>query len=271
MADFDLRKQQNQTILFFSRWALFSCLVGLAACTPPQDRGPRNETSTRLVVRDVEAPNVFQVTEPGLWDGAMSLNGVWVAHPEARSNERVLIRNAENGKFVIGALFQRTNPSVGPRLQISSDTASALQIVSGQPTNLTVTALRREEAGAPQIDATAPALDTSEPLDQPVATAPEPTIAPAPTTTVQPLPPQRTVLLSKPFIQIGLFSVEANALKTAQLMRSAGMLPNLEELSSSGKVFWRVTVGPAANAIERSALLKKVKAQGFEDAFYVAN
>jgi cell division septation protein DedD len=83
-------------------------------------------------------------------------------------------------------------------------------------------------------------------------------------------PAPQATSLAKPFIQIGLFSVQANANKTAQLMRSAGMTPTIDELSSSGKTFWRVTVGPAANAIERAGLLKKITAQGFEDAFYVS-
>ncbi len=35
--------------------------------------GPR---ATRLVERDVEAPEVFQATDMGLWDGRPSLGGV---------------------------------------------------------------------------------------------------------------------------------------------------------------------------------------------------
>jgi cell division septation protein DedD len=238
----------------------------VAACAP--QTGPRNETSTRLVVRDVEAPDIFQVTEPGIWDGAMSLNGVWVAHPEAANAERVLIRNAENGRFVIGALFKRGATGTGPRLQISSDTASALKIVSSQPTNLMVTALRREETDGPQIDAASPALSAPETVETAALVAPV-TTSPTEAPIVSRPAPQATSL-AKPFIQIGLFSVQANANKTAQLMRSAGMTPTIDELSSSGKTFWRVTVGPAANAIERAGLLKKITAQGFEDAFYVS-
>ncbi len=42
---------------------------------------PRAGDETRLIERDVEAPEVFQITENGLWDGRPSLGGVWVAHP----------------------------------------------------------------------------------------------------------------------------------------------------------------------------------------------
>src|SRR5690606_15089456 len=73
----------------------------------------KTQKSTRLVDRDVEAPNVFQVTEEALWDGRPSLGGVWVASPDARDPERVIMRNPANGKFVIGALFRRERDNPG--------------------------------------------------------------------------------------------------------------------------------------------------------------
>ena len=100
--------------------------------------------SIKLVERDVESPEVFQVTEKALWDGRPSLGGVWVAHPDSEQPERVIIRNKTNGKFVIGALFKRERDNPGPRLQLSSDAASALGVLAGAPTTLNVTVLRRE-------------------------------------------------------------------------------------------------------------------------------
>ena len=58
---------------------------------------------------------------------------------------------------------------------------------------------------------------------------------------------------------------------TATAMRQAGMVPTVKEQSSQGKTFWRVIVGPAANASERGVLLKKIKGIGFEDAYPVTN
>ena len=57
--------------------------------------------------RDVEAPEVFEAAEAGLWDGRPSLGGVWVAHPDVVEPERVIIRNTANDKSVVGALFRR--------------------------------------------------------------------------------------------------------------------------------------------------------------------
>lgn len=121
-------------------------------------------TSTRLVDRDVEAPEVFQVEDTALWDGRPSLGGVWVASPEATDPERVIMRNAENGKFVIGALFRRERENPGPDLQISSDAAAALGFLAGQPGKINVTALRREEAPA-TTDASEPILDAAETVE----------------------------------------------------------------------------------------------------------
>ncbi len=77
--------------------------------------------------------------------------------------------------------------------------------------------------------------------------------------------------LSKPFIQIGIFSVKGNADNTATSLRNIGILPTVKEQTSKGKVFWRVVVGPATSSSERGQLLKKVKDLGFNDAYFVTN
>ena len=118
-------------------------------------------TSVKLVDRDVEAPEIFQTTDQALWDGRPSLGGVWVASPDAKDPERVILRNPTNGKFVIGALFRRERENPGPKLQISSDAAAALGVLAGAPAKINVTALRREEAPA-QTDASKPLLDGAE-------------------------------------------------------------------------------------------------------------
>ena len=246
------------------------------------------QTTTKLVERDVEAPEVFQVTEAGLWDGRPSLGGVWVAHPDAVDPERVIIRNNANGKFVIGALFRREREIPGPRTQVSSDAAAALGLLAGAPVELNVTALRREtvsdetsevpvsdevvtgedldtgeiaEATLDPIAGAAAAIDASEPTVPLTASVPAaPASAPAATSS-----------LEKPYIQIGIFSVEANANRTADQMRSAGLSPTVFAQSANGKPFWRVVVGPAQSKSQRNSLLKKVKDTGFTDAYPVTN
>ncbi len=126
-------------------------------------QGATPATSARRVERDIEAPEVFSADEDGLWDGRPSLGGVWVASPDAKDPERVILRNPANGKFVIGALFRRERENPGPKLQISSDAASALGLLAGQPGKINVTALRREEVPV-QTDASKPLLDAAETL-----------------------------------------------------------------------------------------------------------
>ena len=101
--------------------------------------------AAQVVERDVERPDLFQMAEPGLWDGRPSLGGIWVAHPEATDPERVVIRHAESGASITGALFRRERDNPGPRFQISSEAANALGILPGQPTTIRVTALRLEQ------------------------------------------------------------------------------------------------------------------------------
>ncbi|WP_166416010.1 SPOR domain-containing protein [Cochlodiniinecator piscidefendens] len=266
---------------------VLGCALFLSACEEGsnfnlfQNNGSSSEqatpTSTRLVERDVESPEVFQVNENGLWDGRPSLGGVWVAHPTATDPERVIIRNPSNGNFVIGALFRREVETPGPALQVSSDAAEALGILAGQPTNLSVTALRREEIPEVTENAeTQPAIEAVENLDEtpldPVATATAALDAvDAPTPPPQPIAAPVTSSLNKPHIQIGIFSVEDNADATATSMRIAGMTPTVHQHTINGRPFWRVTVGPAASESERASLLTKIQDLGFDDAYFVTN
>ena len=289
--------------------------LGLSACDdagnfrfgagPTSEVGSATATSpdVTLVERDVEAPEVFGVTENGLWDGRPSLGGVWVAHPDVTDPERVIIRNDANGKFVIGALFRRERENPGPSLQVSSDAAEALGMLAGAPSRLNVVALRREEVAenvtaelTAGLEAPAPVSATSlDPiLETPVATpiaAPQtdPTLATAAaaiaaveaaatgTTVAAPRPaPVATPApvasgLAKPFVQLGIFSIEANANRTAELMRGNGLSTKVIAQQSSGRAFWRVVVGPAPTASDRSAVLSKVKSLGFTDAYPVTN
>jgi cell division septation protein DedD len=95
--------------------------------------------------QDVEAPEVFQKTDMGLWDGRPSLGGIWVAHPDVTTPQRVIIRNTANNKSVVGALFRRERANPGPLIQVSSEAAGPLGMLAGAPAKLSVIALKREE------------------------------------------------------------------------------------------------------------------------------
>ena len=298
--------------------------LALAACQDGQlnlpflgdgggaDTAPATASTGLTEERDVEAPEIFSVTDQGLWDGRPSLGGVWVAHPDVTDPERVIIRNEANGSFVIGALFRRERENPGPVLQVSSDAAEELGMLAGAPATISVVALRREAAPvtppiapietdfdtAETVDPTAPADVTATSLD-PIETAPigggesigaplgapldassdplavaaaaieaaEATAAPA-APVERPAP---TSSLSRPYIQIGIFSVEANANTAAGQMTSAGLSATVLAQQSQGRAFWRVIVGPATSESSRAAALDQVKALGFTDAYFVTD
>ncbi len=287
--------------------ALGACVDGAGSGTKPvasSEAPAKTQKSTKLVDRDVEAPNVFQVTEEALWDGRPSLGGVWVASPDAKDPERVIMRNPANGKFVIGALFRRERDNPGPKLQISSDAAAALGMLAGAPARLSVTALRREEA--PAVAPTSPILDSAEtvggtpaaagaidaggvetkPLDAPGAAPAAPgkkggkkaaataavagaaidasdpkktAAAPAPAPAA-PAAPAPAAGGGKP-IQIGIFSVEANAKRAVDTLAKAGVSAEVRKENAKGKAFWSVIARGDA------ATLKKIKSAGFADAY----
>ncbi|UWQ15355.1 SPOR domain-containing protein [Aliiroseovarius sp. M344] len=245
----------------------------------------RQGKTTRTGERDVEAPEIFQVAEKGLWDGRPSLGGVWVAHPDAKDPERVLIRNQANGKSVVGALFRREREVPGPRFQVSSDAAEELGMLAGAPAELSVTALRKEEiTEAPEEvteDLEAPSDIEQKSLDDPIAAA-SAALAKTEAASAKAAPPPKPAApkaaqaskasaLSKPYLQVGIFSVEDNANRVSKELQQAGLTATVKPGSSNGKSFWRVVVGPAATKAEQTAMLKKVSGLGFTDAYAVSN
>ncbi len=305
---------------------LSGCLDGQGS-SGQAERPATQDRSRGVVERDVEAPEVFRKSDRGLWDGRPSLGGVWVAHPDVRDPERVIIRNPDNGQEVVGALFRRERQNPGPAFQVSSDAASALGMLAGNPVGLQVTALRTEvsappEERAPAADegpqvaeaADAPegqaevaeietaaaepqgerrrlwpfgrrdrAQDTSEeatadtaagdidirPLEDDVAQAPaaQPSAAQATAAAAQPAPASS---LGRSYIQLGIFSVEANADRALGMARNADMSGRIVAGESGGNRFWRVIVGPSATTAERDRTLSRVRDLGFADAYAVA-
>ena len=95
----------------------------------------------------------------------------------------------------------------------------------------------------------------------PTPTATAPTAAPAAAATGG---------LTRAYVQIGIFSVEANAKKVAGKMQKAGLTAAVKADTSQGKSVWRVIVGPAASVADRDAFAAKVKDLGYPDAYPVS-
>lgn len=88
------------------------------------------------------APEEFDATGLTIWDGARTLQGVWVAHPLATTARRVRVVNTVTGETVEGAMFRRDPSLSGPSILVSSDAATGLGLKAGTPTALRIVALR---------------------------------------------------------------------------------------------------------------------------------
>jgi len=137
--------------VFFS-----AAILGLAACEDglnlgqggtdsPESANAPVRLSGDTATRDVERPDIFQTTEEALWDGRPSLGGIWVAHPDVTTPERAIVTNTSTNQRIAAALFRRERANPGPRVQLSSEAAAALNILAGAPTEVTIIAVRPEE------------------------------------------------------------------------------------------------------------------------------
>lgn len=282
--------------------AMAAALAGCQGMEMPfATRGAVPAAAVKMVERDVEAPEVFQMTQDGTWDGRPSLGAVWIAHDEAEEPLRTIIRRQGTEEFVIGMLYKRSATNPGTGFQVSADAAEALGLSAGEPALLDVTALVPEQVpeDAPEetpLDAAEPIeTDTLAPaaievaalepaaeadadigedalaaISEVVATAarpaaPEPEAAPEPAAPA----PVEAAALTRPYVQIGIFSVEQNAEGAAASLRARGAQAELIKQETAGKTFWRVRIGPAGTQTERDALIDKAWEAGFADAYAV--
>lgn len=276
-----MAKAEIRMILLITAAAgmLSACVDGLGTTTSSGGT-LGNSSSTRIVTRDIEAPEVFQTTAMAQWDGRPSLGGVWIAAPRTTDPERVIIRNRANGKFVIGTLFRRA--VAGDGMQLSSDAAQALDIKAATAVSLDVTALRRAD-GSASVDPNRPLLDSAEaigggPADAIAAASlaaaqdaqrlqipATPVLGNSVRASAAPLATQNTIAKTANGlpIQLGIFSLESNAQRARQLAKNAGLSAEIKRETSQGKPLWSVSArGSAAD-------LTKVKALGFPDAYFL--
>ena len=131
------------------------------------------------------------------------------------------------------------------------------------------------KAAAAAQDATASeataALDGTLAADG-AAPVPATKAAPVPALEVAPLPDAPAAAPSAPAggsarVQIGIFSVEANAQRTADKLKAGGINAAVRKEDSNGKVFWSVVASGDGGS---KSLLAKVKGLGFADAYVVS-
>ncbi|MEM9968625.1 MAG: SPOR domain-containing protein [Pseudomonadota bacterium] len=212
--------------------------------------------------QEVEAPDIYDLTSLGTWDGRPSLGGVWVAHPDVRSPERVIIRATRSNTSVVGSLFRKDEGAETQDFQLSLDAAEALGIAQEELVELRVTALRRIETGIP---------NAAQPEIPAEADTLEPAGAAGNTAATQVITASLSATLPKPFVQVGIFHVEENAIRSARKLRAAGAAAELKTGLLNQRPFWRVIAGPARNQQELAGLLATARDQGFADAYTVSN
>ena len=161
-----------------------------------------------------------------------------------KSPERVLIKNTTNGRSVVGAVFQQTKNLNKGLAAISSDAAKALGVSKNNETKLQMVAVTVIENSKENTDGT-------------------------PTSVEKKL--TSNAKLTKPFIQVGIFGVENNAIKTGNQMSKLGLQTNTFDFEIKGKTYWRVVAGPATTLENQENMLNTIKSAGFTDAYFVSN
>ena len=191
-----------------------------------------------------EEPKFLDISASVIWDGSQTLGGNWISHPNIKSPERVLIKNTTNGRSVVGAVFQQTKNLNKGLAAISSDAAKALGVSKHNETKLQIVAITVIENSKDTADGNSTSVEKK---------------------------PTSNAKLTKPFIQVGIFGVENNAVKTGDQMSKLGLQTNTFEFKIKGKTYWRVVAGPATTLENKDNMLNTIKSAGFTDAYFVSN
>lgn len=94
-------------------------------------------------------------------------------------------------------------------------------------------------------------------------------ISPVPRGSVEAQPVES--VLSRPFVQVGVFRVARNASDAQEQMERAGFPALIRPVRINGTSFQRVLLGPAQNRPELERMLAHARQIGFLDAFFVEN
>jgi DedD protein len=84
-----------------------------------------------------------------------------------------------------------------------------------------------------------------------------------PPATAAPEPAAKTPVAEGFMIQLGSFSEEENARRLAQRVSTYGYKPAVSTFKSSGRVMWRVRIGPKPTRAQAEAEASSLSAHGF--------
>lgn len=214
------------------------------------------------------------------------------------ANALGILPGAPTNIAVVALRLERVE--VQPQAQPEAADADATAALEAEPQPQPQTAAAQPRPTAPAVSApTATPVIAAAPLAEPevqLAAAPAPAAAPEPrrglaglfarreapapepqlsaeviqTAALPPVPAPVALALDRPYVQIGIFSIESNATNAAQQMRNAGLPVDVRRGRAGEREFWRVIVGPAPDTTARAGYLRQVRGLGFNDAYAVA-
>ncbi|MFV0474763.1 MAG: SPOR domain-containing protein [Pikeienuella sp.] len=252
------------------------------------------------------APEIFSGAGVADWDGLATPPGVWIAHPQAESPQRVRLRNLANGRETDGVMFRRDPAMVGPAVVVSSDAAQALALAPREQAELSITALVIDAPATPPVEdgavetAALPAPASLPPASTPAPATPAPATPAAPppiaksdpspertapaapppaaennapvwtaSVTPRPKPVSRASVAGEAYLQVGSFGVEANAAALADRLLAAGQPVRYDRRQIDGRDVGVVLIGPLTNDDAIAAARAAAAAEGIADAIEV--
>ena len=199
-----------------------------------------------------------------------NMNALTAAHRTLPMPSIVRVTNLENGRTLVVKVNDRGPFARDRIIDMSKRSATVLGFLKQGVTRVRVEILPEESRQFALIAGRKPF--TSSDLKRSPAKAETPQAVsvaqPEPATPQNPPNPPPADLL---YIQVGAFSLQANARKIGDAIAKQGIPVIIAPLEQNGKTLFRVRAGPALTTQQAEALLVKIQSLGYDTAQIISD
>ena len=204
-----------------------------------------------------------------------NMNALTAAHRTLPMPSIVRVTNLENGRTLVVKVNDRGPFARDRIIDMSKRSATVLGFLKQGVTRVRVEILPEESRQFALIAGRKPF--TSSDLKRSPAKAKAPQAAPQSVNVAQPQPEPAPEPAKTPnsadllYIQVGAFSLQANARKIGDAIAKQGIPVIIAPLEQNGKTLFRVRAGPALTTQQAEALLVKIQSLGYDAAQIISD
>ena len=199
-----------------------------------------------------------------------NMNALTAAHRTLPMPSIVRVTNLENGRTLVVKVNDRGPFARDRIIDMSKRSATVLGFLKQGVTRVRVEILPEESRQFALIAGRKPFTSSELKRSPAKAKAPQ-AVSVAQPEPVKPQNPPDSTSTDLLYIQVGAFSLQANARKIGDAIAKQGIPVIIAPLEQNGKTLFRVRAGPALTTQQAEALLVKIQSLGYDTAQIISD